>query len=471
MENCSKQAQGNFDGMCKSHFKESRIDLKETTIDILPSTVPPPPSGQSVYDFVIPASLAFQPNGEELMPLVAHLKQGFDENRPRGWHRNDERRARGLWPVTKAAMQLQGWERELVWMEICILSGNNQASFRHLARAWGRDKGFHMVLAQFICERRGNVERKRRPRSGPKSEGEEEEEFMDDIFTLEDMELPIEVLDAMRNEHSSEHSEGLYLSSEGQHRDDSSEDTDTEVIHSVELDIQSRCHQLHAHAGMMYDHAWDVPKPDAVAHYQGMLHEQVLAEQQRDVPIQRDEVYSHEVQQLTHHQETTHEQVLTQQQAHIPIQRDEVQSNELQQLTHHQETTHEQVPTEQQTRVPIQRDEVHSHELQQLTHHQETMHEEVSMEQQADVPIQLDEVHSHEVQQQTTEPGTVHEQDKVAHEPEVDQEAQQPVSHDESQDDDFVDPLDLHLLMPHANDVNDHESFQQQPVQDPQATQ
>jgi hypothetical protein len=58
MENCSKQAQGNFDGMCKSHFKESRIDLKETTIDILPSTVPPPPSGQSVYDFVIPASLA-----------------------------------------------------------------------------------------------------------------------------------------------------------------------------------------------------------------------------------------------------------------------------------------------------------------------------------------------------------------------------------------------------------------------------
>ena len=93
------------------------------------------------------------------------------------------------------------------------------------------------------------------------------------------------------------------------------------------------------------------------------------------------------------------------------------------------------------------------------------------MEQQADVPIQLDEVHSHEVQQQTTEPGTVHEQDEVAHEPEVNQEAQQQVSHDESQDDDFVDPLDLHLLMPHANDVNDHESFQQQPVQDPQATQ
>ena len=45
-----------------------------------------------------------------------------------------------------------------------MLSGNPDASFRHLARAWGRDKGFHMVLAQFICERRGDVERKKRER-------------------------------------------------------------------------------------------------------------------------------------------------------------------------------------------------------------------------------------------------------------------------------------------------------------------
>ena len=51
-----------------------------------------------------------------------------------------------------------------VWMEILALSGNPDASFRHLARAWGRDKGFHMVLAQFICERRGDVERKKRER-------------------------------------------------------------------------------------------------------------------------------------------------------------------------------------------------------------------------------------------------------------------------------------------------------------------
>ena len=385
MENCSKQAQGNFDGMCKvsriynnvvsshsssshllsqSHFKESRVDLKET-IDILPSTDPPPPSGQSVYDVVIPASLSFQPNGEELMPLVAHLKEGFDENRPRGWHRNDERRARGLWPVTKAAMQLQGWERELVWMEICILSGSNQASFRHLARAWGRDKGFHMVLAQFICERRGNVERKSRPKGGPKSQ-EEDEEIMDDILSFEDMELPIEVLDAMRNEHASEGQ---------QYGDDSSEE---EAMQSIKLDIQSRHDQLQAqHAAMTYSHAWDAPKHHAAAH------------------------------------------------------------------------------------------------------HQETMHEQVLAEQQSGVPIQHGEIHSHEVPQQMTEPRMVHGQnvdgqevqDVVAHEAVANQEAQQQVPQDESNDDDdFVDPLDLHLLMPHANDANEHEPLQQQPVQDPEAT-
>lgn len=257
VEGCPKQAQGNFDGMCKvcndgvqivvfdccdfripvshsfscsvshcspslsivsfslihytlqSHFKQSRVDLKETLV--IPSTRPPPPSGQSVYDSIIPASLGFRPTAERpVMPLVAHLKQGFDENRPRGWHRNDERRARGLWPVSKAAMQLTGWERELVWMEILLLSGTPGASFRHLARAWGRDKGFHMVLAQFICERRGNVERKKRPKTGNLKNDEDDNEYyeqggnaegggmMEDILTFEDMEFPIEMLDTLR---------------------------------------------------------------------------------------------------------------------------------------------------------------------------------------------------------------------------------------------------------------------------------
>ena len=98
------------------------------------------------------------------MPLIAHLKAGFDAGKPPAWHRNEERRARGQWPVTSPATQLEAWERELVWTEILILTGNSQTSFRHLARAWGRDKGFQTVLAQFICERKGSVERKLKAR-------------------------------------------------------------------------------------------------------------------------------------------------------------------------------------------------------------------------------------------------------------------------------------------------------------------
>jgi hypothetical protein len=65
-------------------------------------------------------------------------------------------------PVHNPAKQLESWERELVWMEILLLTGNPHARFRHLARGWGRDKGFHMVLAQFILQRQGDVERKKR---------------------------------------------------------------------------------------------------------------------------------------------------------------------------------------------------------------------------------------------------------------------------------------------------------------------
>jgi len=163
VDGCAKQAQGNFDGMCKSHFKSFK---RETTP--LPTKtpkaadLPPPAEGASVYDGILPASIAWQSSHGTVMPLIQHLKDGFDSNKPPAWHRNEERRARGLFPISNPATQLEGWERELVWMEILILSGVEGASFRHLARGWGRDKGFHMVLAQFICERRGNVERKKR---------------------------------------------------------------------------------------------------------------------------------------------------------------------------------------------------------------------------------------------------------------------------------------------------------------------
>jgi hypothetical protein len=52
-------------------------------------------------------------------------------------------------------------------VEILLLSGGTPyASFKHLAHAWGREKGFHMVLVNNVCERRGEVERKRRSDAG-----------------------------------------------------------------------------------------------------------------------------------------------------------------------------------------------------------------------------------------------------------------------------------------------------------------
>lgn len=191
VDGCDKQAQGNFDGMCKSHFKahkrattplppkpvapppfvatslgngESVVVETTTTASLI--QIPPHPEGESVYDRILPASIAWHASFGSPMPLIQHLKEGFDALKPPAWHRNEERRARGLFPVYNPATQLEGWERELVWMEILILTGNPDSSFRHLARGWGRDKGFHMVLAQFICERRGNVERKKREKGG-----------------------------------------------------------------------------------------------------------------------------------------------------------------------------------------------------------------------------------------------------------------------------------------------------------------
>jgi hypothetical protein len=168
VESCGKQAQGNFDGMCKSHFKADKRETTPLPPKPNPIVAPEPPqaAGESVYDRIIPASLAWNPItsvGE--MPLIEHFRQGFLLELAPAWHRNEERRARGLWPVHNPATQLEGWERELVWMEILLLTGNPESSFRHLARGWGRDKGFHMVLSQFICERHGDVERKKRERA------------------------------------------------------------------------------------------------------------------------------------------------------------------------------------------------------------------------------------------------------------------------------------------------------------------
>jgi hypothetical protein len=112
-----------------------------------------------------------------VMPLVAFLREGAVKN-PVGWHRNAERRARGLFPVTSLSQQLEPWERQLALVEILLLSGGTpHANFKDLAHAWGREKGFHQVLAQSVCERRGEVDRKRRSDAGRTMTSTEREEF------------------------------------------------------------------------------------------------------------------------------------------------------------------------------------------------------------------------------------------------------------------------------------------------------
>mmetsp|Transcript_29823 Transcript_29823/g.87010 ORF Transcript_29823/g.87010 Transcript_29823/m.87010 type:complete len:374 (+) Transcript_29823:103-1224(+) len=56
MENCTKQAQGNFDGMCKRHFNR----LNNPRPPPGPEEPPLQPTGQSVYDEIIPASVAWK---------------------------------------------------------------------------------------------------------------------------------------------------------------------------------------------------------------------------------------------------------------------------------------------------------------------------------------------------------------------------------------------------------------------------
>ena len=69
----------------------------------------------------------------------------------------------GMFPVTTSATQLEPWERQLCLVEILLLSGGTPfANFKDLAHAWGREKGFHQILASNVCERRGEVDRKRR---------------------------------------------------------------------------------------------------------------------------------------------------------------------------------------------------------------------------------------------------------------------------------------------------------------------
>lgn len=103
------------------------------------------------------------------MPLVAFLQEGT--SKPFGWHRNEERQARGLKPLADLSTELEAWERQLAVVETLLLGGGTPyANFQHLAHGWGRAKGFHSALITNVCERRGDIIRKRRNEFGQAAE-------------------------------------------------------------------------------------------------------------------------------------------------------------------------------------------------------------------------------------------------------------------------------------------------------------
>lgn len=192
VEGCEKQAQGTHNGMCKRHWRAvhfpDQVAAKEERKKELEEQ-PPPPQGESVYDNVLPASIAYRPSfaqrkedpsdtpapdGKALtivaaMPLVNFLRDGA-LHKPYGWHRQAERRARGILQCSNLQSQLEPWEKQLALVEIMLLSGGTpHANFKDLAHAWGREKGFHQVLASSVCTRRGEVQRKKRSDAGKKS--------------------------------------------------------------------------------------------------------------------------------------------------------------------------------------------------------------------------------------------------------------------------------------------------------------
>jgi hypothetical protein len=193
--------------MCKRHWKEVNCLLDNDRSKNNDGHKRLDPEGESVYETILPMSIQYRPSinihysallmpgrsksnnnnntenpkseiesvddlvdipiphGVTVMPLIKYFKDHADQ--PPGWHRNNERRARGLHPVPSIATQLEPWERQLALFEILLLSGGTPyANFKDLAHAWGREKGFHCVLSNSVCERRGEFDRKRRSDAG-----------------------------------------------------------------------------------------------------------------------------------------------------------------------------------------------------------------------------------------------------------------------------------------------------------------
>ena len=186
---CNSQAQGSHEGYCKRHWQE-RLDPedphKKTKKKKEEEQTACEPFGSSVYDYIVPASFAWKtevsgrvksPIKEhalegggmadqedkhiELIPILKHLveNESFDP----GWHRTNERLARGIHPPKWLSTQLESWEKQLAVLEMALIAGTDMAkcltqhkTSKVLAHAWGREKGFYKIMTEKHCSRRGS---------------------------------------------------------------------------------------------------------------------------------------------------------------------------------------------------------------------------------------------------------------------------------------------------------------------------
>jgi len=120
--------------MCKRHWKSLHCPETSKPGDATEEVLPPAPEGDSIYDSILPQSISYRPTlvnkatlpdlqpgedppppptGVSVMPLVEFLRDGATKKES-GWHRNAERRSRGLFPSSNLSIQLEPWERQLV---------------------------------------------------------------------------------------------------------------------------------------------------------------------------------------------------------------------------------------------------------------------------------------------------------------------------------------------------------------------
>lgn len=131
------------------------ISIDDTPSNAMKSISHSPAAKETTHGRLMPSTISLEAGNSKDFVLSFHLENGHSNQQPYGWHRNNERAARGLSFVDVSSTILEDWEGELVWTETLLLhSRQNPSSYVHLAYAWGQQPGFHEDIAKIVTERR-----------------------------------------------------------------------------------------------------------------------------------------------------------------------------------------------------------------------------------------------------------------------------------------------------------------------------